>query len=376
MHAALELRNRIALLLASSGLVALPACGSTVETSATTGGTGGSTSASSGTTGSTTSSTGTGTVPIGCDNPSEECQTPGPAGCPDKSEVENSCCNVAAAGPSIKNGECCYQFCEGPCCGRPFTVAGHARTAGVTARDDWHAPQQREASLGDEARAALVDAWLTDAQMEHASVASFARFTLELMALGAPADLVEASQRASLDEIEHARLCFGIAARLAGRTFGPAALDLGGALRTSSLAEGAAHAVREGCIGETIAALTARAQLARAEDEGIRRVLARIAEDEEAHAALAFRFVAWAIAEGGASVRRAVADAFADGARRARAAQAAAIDGIDVATWHRFGRIMPDEAVAVAASAIDDVILPCASMLSAGDAADTFALDA
>jgi hypothetical protein len=47
--------------------------------------------------------------------------------------------------------------------------------------------------------------------MEHASVAAFARFTLDLLALGAPADLVQSAQQALGDEIAHAELCFGLA---------------------------------------------------------------------------------------------------------------------------------------------------------------------
>ena len=60
-------------------------------------------------------------------------------------------------------------------------------------------------------RDAVVKAWTTAARAEHASVASFARFTLQLLHLGAPADLVADAQQAALDEVRHARLCFGVA---------------------------------------------------------------------------------------------------------------------------------------------------------------------
>lgn len=43
------------------------------------------------------------------------------------------------------------------------------------------------------ARVCLRHAWLADASAEHASVASFARFALELMAVGAPGGLVACS---------------------------------------------------------------------------------------------------------------------------------------------------------------------------------------
>src|SRR4051812_7172938 len=74
-------------------------------------------------------------------------------------------------------------YCLG---GRPFTVEGEARTAELAAR-----------------------------------IASFARLTLELLEHAAPPELVFESQRASLDEIEHARLCFGLAERYSGSARGP-----------------------------------------------------------------------------------------------------------------------------------------------------------
>ncbi|MCA9546694.1 MAG: ferritin-like domain-containing protein, partial [Myxococcales bacterium] len=55
-------------------------------------------------------------------------------------------------------------------------------------------------------RARLADHWTRQALAEHASVASFARFALHLMAVGAPPDLLVATHQAGLDEIEHARL--------------------------------------------------------------------------------------------------------------------------------------------------------------------------
>lgn len=210
---------------------------------------------------------------------------------------------------------------------------------------------------------ALADAWRTDAQMEHASVASFARFTMELLALGAPADIVAASQSASLDEVEHARLCFGLASRFSGRALGPGPLDMTGVSRGTSLAECAGWTVIEGCIGETIAALTARAQIDVAKDEGVRLALLRIAEDEERHAALAWRFVAWALSTGGAPVRAAVGQAFDEGMRQIRANRNAEMPSIDENAWHHYGRLTGSEMDRVALQAVEDAILPNVAML-------------
>lgn len=47
--------------------------------------------------------------------------------------------------------------------------------------------------------------WSLAAQQEHASIASFSKFSLELMAVGAPAALLVRAHEAALDEINHAR---------------------------------------------------------------------------------------------------------------------------------------------------------------------------
>jgi hypothetical protein len=55
--------------------------------------------------------------------------------------------------------------------------------------------------LSGEQRAELAAQWAADGAAEHASIASFARATLQLMALGAPAGLLADTQRAAADEV-------------------------------------------------------------------------------------------------------------------------------------------------------------------------------
>ncbi len=290
--------------------------------------------------------------------------------CPAFGIVQNDCCNPAAAGPVEKEDTCCYEFCQSGCCGRAFVVGDRAVVARTQRRDDWLAASATTEGVGalDEATAsALRRSWLRDAQMEHASIASFARFTLELLGLGAPPDLVEASQRASLDEIEHARLCFALAARFGRAPVGPAPLAVDGALRVVGLAACVAAAVREGCIGESVAALVAREQLAQASDPEVMRALARIAADEERHATLAFRFVRWGIEAGGEAVREAARRAFDEGTRVARGAKVLDEGAVDAGSWARFGRLDARAMRAATLAALDEVIGPCAeAVLGAG----------
>jgi hypothetical protein len=160
-------------------------------------------------------------------------------------------------------------------------------------------------------RARAAADWAQVAQLEHASIASFARFTLQLLAVGAPPQLVEASLRAGLDEVAHARATFRLASRYAGAPVGPGPLPLHGpVLGDLSLATIAAATVTEGCVNETIGALEAAEAAAGCEDAEVRDVLNRIAEEEARHGELAWAFVRWALGVGGDDVRRAVGAAF------------------------------------------------------------------
>lgn len=289
-----------------------------------------------------------------------------PNGCLPPEDVRDGCCNVAVSGPRVMpSGKCCYVHCTGSCCGRPFVVDGEVRVAAVVERDDWRAPLGGSGhrfaveALDAEARGRIGAAWSGDAAMEHASVAAFARFVLDLLSVGAPADLVLDAQAALKDEIEHARACYAIASRYAGRALGPAALDVSGDAGPRSLAEIAAAAVTEGCIGETLSAALAEARASATEHASTRAALTRIAEDEAAHAELAWRFVGWAIAVGGEPVRAAVARA-ADGClARPLALAHPALAGLDPALVRAHGLLPAVDANAVAGRALFEIVAPC-----------------
>lgn len=205
----------------------------------------------------------------------------------------------------MQGGKCCYVVCQGlvPPCGRPLhgdddvpRVAPMIRLANSAVAD---AP--------NEAR----DRWLADAAMEHASIASFARFVLELEKVGAPARLVHAARRAGLDEIEHTRLCLAMASCCDGgrATFVPGELALDGITIRDRLDLVAAAAADEACVGETYSTLAAWRRYDEETDAVARKTLAQIAFDEARHAELGWTFVAWSIAQGGESIAAAVSAA-------------------------------------------------------------------
>jgi hypothetical protein len=223
---------------------------------------------------------------------------------------------------SASHDRCCYTY-VGPAalydCGRPYAPDGTARRAPVVAGAGWSAAGPRLVHLDAQVQAAAVARWTADAAAEHASIAAFAQLSLELLAVGAPADLVGAAQRALADEVAHARCAFTIASRLAGATLGPAALEVASASRGwCALAVAAAV---EGGLGESLAAAVAAARLAVAEDPDVVAHLTRVVEDEARHAALAWAIVDEAVAREGAAVREAVDAALAEAVAAALASE-------------------------------------------------------
>ena len=181
---------------------------------------------------------------------------------------------------------CCYEMTVGQICeGRPLTIEGTTRRAEVRGGDAWSA---RVVAEPDAAKAAR---WLTTARDEHASVAAFARWTLQLMQLGAPPELLLETQRAAADEVRHAQLAFGLASAFAGTPLTAGPLPTAGALDVELTAIVRAHLL-DACVNETVAAILAADELGRATGPEA-RVLRVIAADEARHAELAWKTLAW-----------------------------------------------------------------------------------
>jgi hypothetical protein len=266
-------------------------------------------------------------------------------------------------------GVCCYMVHDRVCgaLGRPYLERGVARVAPMaSARSsvDWIAGARPSVEgLSTDDRVSLAAAWAQDGLLEHASVASFARASLALLAVGAPASIVALTHDAALDEVRHARLCFALASAYAGEERAPGRFLLGDSVIVPvTLADLAASVAREGCLGETIAAAIAAEQLARATDPAVRAALARISEDEARHAELAWRTVAWAVQVGGPEVREIVAEAFGApvgaGALRAEDASPA---GFSMHETH--GRLDRATISSITAEVMASVVAPAAKML-------------
>lgn len=221
-----------------------------------------------------------------CTTPADSCG--GDADC----VPPNSFCTMMADG----HRECAPGGCA---IGRPFLIDDEARTADIERRTDWcdGAVSLSTHQLDETLRGELARAWEHTARMEHASVAAFARFALDLLALGAPADLLARTHRAMADETKHARMAFAITSTYRGEDVGPGPLAMDGALDgAADVAVFVRRLVREGCVGETVAAIEADEAEASAIDPGVKNVLGVIANDESEHAQLAWRSLEWAVA--------------------------------------------------------------------------------
>ena len=101
--------------------------------------------------------------------------------------------------------------------GRPFTIKGHSRTTTSIAIENtldsgaWKLNNTTTALTNDSHNQEIGRRWLEQGEGEHSSVASFARHTLQLMSIGASADLLSASQQAAVEEVRHSKICYGLA---------------------------------------------------------------------------------------------------------------------------------------------------------------------
>lgn len=141
------------------------------------------------------------------------------------------------------------------------------------------------------------------ANLEAASVPAFDQLARELIAHGAPTSMIQAALRARADEVRHARTMGTLARAYGGQPRAPE-VRATGVRSLEALAEDNAI---EGCVRETYGALVAHVQARRARSVPLRRAFTRIAADETAHAALSWRFAAWADARLPASARTRVA---------------------------------------------------------------------
>jgi hypothetical protein len=298
-------------------------------------------------------------VGIGCGEPAQyACQTADDACATDQD------CIDAGSGDNcaVVDGARACLTTPGVACGRPFLVGGEAVLAEARFGARRSDASALDSALTAHERQALAAHWTAIGLMEHASIAAFARFCLQLLAVGAPSELLESAQAAMADEAAHTELAFDLAGRYAGFEVSAGPLPVDPAALDADLETILCLAIEEGCVGETVAALDAVEARAHCTDADVARVLERIAHDERNHAALAWRFVAWAIDKD--PELRAVAQREFDRMARQAHDEPARVtaSALDLRAHGALPEALRDE---VRAAAIRDVVLPCARGLFA-----------
>lgn len=293
-----------------------------------------------------------GVFAFACELPADSCSA-------DADCTGGSFCLVGESGRSCQGGSVC---------GRPFIIASEVRLAPAHTTPGWlrsdtsteHAAVMAQPVSPELARR-LADHWTAIGLMEHASIAAFARFTLQLLSMGAPLELIEASNRAQADEARHARLAFELATGYAGAPVGPGPLSLAGPLLDADWEAILRTTIEEGCIGETCAAMEAALAADLCAEPAVAQILRGIAEDEARHAALAWRAVQWMLALR-PSLKTPAQRAFAEAA----ALTSSSTSGLSLtprSPAEEHGALERATLAACRQRSIREVVLPCARQL-------------
>ncbi len=184
----------------------------------------------------------------------------------------------------------------------------------TTDGEEWVAAEDFDASaLPLAERAGLAAEWRDNGCKEHASVAAFAQLALDLMAVGAPPELIASVQRDSLDEIGHAGSCFAIARALDGKAVSPAPFPdartqrwLCRRVQRVALTQIALDALVDGVLNEGIAARLLATLSTRCESVQLASILRKMAADESRHAAHSWDVVRFCLDRGGPVVAAAL----------------------------------------------------------------------
>jgi hypothetical protein len=247
--------------------------------------------------------------------------------------------------------------------GRPFTVRGQARVAPAVPGGGFAAELAIDVDgVSAQAKRALADAYQKDTLTEHASIAAFARFLLQCSALGAPLELLGKVRQAMADELDHAKLCAGLAVAYGAAPFCPGQLDTEGAFEHTDLPGVAEKTVRESCVAETVSVMLLLRASQAAQRQPLKGLLAKMAEDELRHALLGFEFVGWALRQGDPQVRFRVARAFAD-ANHAVGFGAFSAQPAPETELRAHGYLSIEERRSVAERTLSEILKPCARAL-------------
>ncbi|TKD00565.1 hypothetical protein [Polyangium fumosum] len=209
-------------------------------------------------------------------------------------------------------GPCLFVQCFQVVSGRPLRPEPNAEATLapllVGPRDPTR-PRTKGRALSRGARERLLSHWARTVSAECASVPAFLALARDLSRAGAPAALISRALVSAKEEATHTALCAVLANEWSSARLSPLLpptpqntdRDLSSLLRRLAL-----DSFWDGCVGEGAAAAEARRALRDTTDEPAREALSVIARDEQGHADLSERIVAFCLSAGGKPVRDAL----------------------------------------------------------------------
>lgn len=210
--------------------------------------------------------------------------------------------------------------CGGPAIvllpGRPLHIQGKTIRAEVNSEKNtnWAKGQRPDSSRLDEpTREALEALWLQDARGEHASIPAFSRISWQLVAIGAPPELLEWAHKAALEEIQHTQLCFAMAEGYGRRSYSvqpiPDMLEGGLDLKNDPIKVIATETIFDGCLMEGFIANLAATATIQCEEPAALAALKQIAREEASHAAFSWALLEWLLEEHPSVVKNVIQNA-------------------------------------------------------------------
>jgi hypothetical protein len=164
-------------------------------------------------------------------------------------------------------------------------------------------------TLAPELRAELARIWTERIPTEYRSITGFGTFAFDLIAAGAPPDIVAVCHRVCIDELRHTELAVRMVEIYGGRRPSlpreisslPAEREIG------AVAQACRSAVLLSCLGETFACTELAMLRDRAEDPVVEGVLRVFLSDEIVHARIGWAYVSHAMKTADDATRASVA---------------------------------------------------------------------
>jgi hypothetical protein len=161
--------------------------------------------------------------------------------------------------------------------------------------------QSTVGALSPAERTRLAETWTRRSAAEYLAVSTFAVLAIDLVAAGAPADVLSLCMRAGIDEVRHAELCLRMIEIYGGKRVmpPPGMSSLPDDPERPKLHQALANTMLVSCVSETYATTVLTATRDLTTDPVAHAVLTSIYSDEVMHARLGWSYLRYGLERGG-----------------------------------------------------------------------------